>query len=165
MNQDDERAAQIHEAIDLMIRAMRCHHRGIERQLSQKGLHRSQRMILHMLSMENGTLSQRQLADRFDISPACVARSLKTMTAEGYISRSGDAADQRRNRVSVTEKGLRVVEETRRTLDSFDQAAFEGFNGDELQCLIALLTRFQDNLKQYEDPRFDPPRPSKGSAF
>lgn len=164
MSQEFDRPMLIHQAVDLLIRSMRRHHRGIERFVSDTGLHRSQRMILLFLSQMDAMPSQRELATRFDISPACVARSLKTLANEGYISRCGDADDLRRNHVSITDKGLRIVQETRKTFDQFDQLAFEGFEMEEIRCLISLLSRLQDNLRQYEDPATEPPHPKKGSV-
>lgn len=164
MSQELDRPELIHQAFDLLIRSMRRHHRGIERLVTDTGLHRSQRMILLFLSQMDNMPSQRELADRFDISPACVARSLKTLAMEGYITRSGDTDDQRRNHVSITDKGLQIVRETRRTFDQFDRLAFQGFQTEEILCLISLLSRLQDNLRQYADPDSEPPHPKKGSV-
>lgn len=164
MSQDFDHPDLVHQAIDLMIRFMRSHHRAIDRLVADKGLHRGQHRILMLLSQMQDLPSQRELADRFDISPACMARSLKTLSAEGYIARSGDADDQRRNQVSITDKGLQILEEARETFDAFDQAAFRGFTGAELNCLISMLNRLQDNLGQLADPDSEHPHPKKGSV-
>ena len=94
--------------------------------------------------------SQRELADEFDISPACVARALKSLVSEGYILRTGNEDDQRRNDVSITEKGLNVIQDSQRTFEQVDQQAFAGFETDELRQLIALFTRIQQNLREGE---------------
>ena len=43
MPHDSERSAQIHRAIDLLIRSSQLHHRNIEKRFENPGLHRSQR--------------------------------------------------------------------------------------------------------------------------
>lgn len=148
MSQEPERAVQVRHAIDLLIRTSRLHHRNIEKLFGDTGLHRSQRMLLLLLSHFEGVISQREIADRFDISPACVARALKSLSSEGYIQRSDNAADLRRNNVSITEKGLHIVNETKRTFDQFDQRVFEGFSEEEIAELILLLERVQQNLRR-----------------
>ena len=150
MTPETERNLLIHQAIDLMIRSTRQHHRMIENLFGNTGLHRSQRKLLLYLSKHDGTLSQRELADEFDISPACVARSLKSLVSEGYILRTGNEDDQRRNDVRITERGLSVVTDSQRTFEQVDQQAFAGFSADEIRQTISLFTRIQQNLRDGE---------------
>ncbi len=164
MPHDSERAAQIHRAIDLLIRSSRQHHRNIEKCFENTGLHRSQRRMLMHLSRFEAMPSQRKIADDFEISPACVARTLKALASEGYITRAGDEDDLRRNNVSITEKGLNTVAETRQTFDSIDQSAFEGFSSEELDQLISLLGRVKDNLARSEESGIPAENSMKGSA-
>lgn len=163
MTQFPERAAPERQAIDLLIRTTRLHHRNIEKRFENTGLHRSQRRMLMHLSRFETMPSQRKIADDFDISPACVARTLKSLASEGYITRSDDEDDLRRNTVSITQKGLDTVSETHQTFENVDIAAFEGFNPEEIDQLIHLLGRVRDNLTRLEedDPSCDP---KKGSA-
>lgn len=151
MSQDAERPAQIHRAIDLMIRTMHMHHRNIEKRFENTGLHRSQRRMLMHLSRFETMPSQRKIADDFEISPACVARTLKSLASEGYITRTDDEDDLRRNTVSITQKGLDTVSETHHTFEMIDQAAFSGMNSDEIDQLISLLGRVKENLHRLEE--------------
>jgi len=164
MTHDPERAAQVHQAIDLMIRFSRLHHRCIEKEFEDTGLHRSQRRMLMHLSRFETMPSQRRIADDFDISPACVARTLKALASEGYITRADDEDDLRRNTVSITQKGLDTVAETHQTFESIDLAAFEGFNPEEIDQLISLLGRVRDNLGRLADGDTPPSKSMKGSA-
>lgn len=149
--QDPERGSLIHRAIDLMIRTTRLHHRNIEKQFEDTGLHRSQRRMLMHLSRFDTMPSQRRIADDFDISPACVARTLKALASEGYITRADNEDDLRRNTVSITEKGLNTVSETHLTFEHVDTAAFENMTAEEIDQLISLLGRVQDNLRRLEE--------------
>lgn len=151
MTTENDRSAAVHQAIGMIITTSRLHHRGIENQLSETGLHRGQRMMLLHLSDHDSVPSQRELADRFNISPACVARTLKALANEGYINRISDADDQRRNHVSITEKGLKLIRETRTAFDQFDQTACDGITDEELTQLTSLLKRMQENLQRSEE--------------
>lgn len=164
MPQDTERAAQIHQTFDQIFRISRLHHRCIEKRFENTGLHRSQRRMLMHLSRFETMPSQRKIADDFDISPACVARTLKALASEGYITRAGDEDDLRRNNVSISEKGLNTVSETHQTFDRIDYAAFEGLSSQEIDQLISLLDRVSENLRKLEDSDIPNNNSMKGSA-
>lgn len=164
MSQDSERSAQIRQVIDLLIRSSQLHHRNIEKRFENTGLHRSQRRMLMHLSRFDAMPSQRKIADDFDISPACVARTLKALASEGYITRTGDEDDMRRNNVSITQKGLDTVSETRNTFEMIEHATFDGFSFEELDQLISLLGRVKENLIRLEDGDIHDKNPMKGSA-
>lgn len=164
MSQENRRASLIHQAIDLMIRTSRLHHRNIEKQFGDTGLHRSQRRMLMHLSRFETMPSQRRIADDFDVSPACVARTLKSLAGEGYITRADDDADLRRNTVAITEKGLDTVSETRHAFEQIDHAAFEGMTEEEIEQLARLLGRVQENLRRLEETDENHQASAKGSV-
>lgn len=147
MADEDQRAELVKQSVDVMVHTARMHHRGIDRLFGDTGLHRGQRKVLMYLSKHGEIPSQRELASRFDVSPACVARTLKALSSEGYIVRTGDADDLRRNQVRITEKGLRVVQETTQTFDRFDQCMFEGVSESEMHAFIRLAQKLQSNLQ------------------
>lgn len=150
MPSNAERAAKIHQAVELLIKSTRMHHRTVDNRMGNSGLHHSQRKMLMFLSSTGGATSQREIADKFEISPACVARTLKSLAADGYVSRSGAENDMRRNNVFITEKGAQIVEETQRQFDQIDQHCFEGFSDAQLDQLILLLEQLQINLRERE---------------
>lgn len=164
MSQDSERGAQCHQAFELLLRSSLLHHRNIEKRFENTGLHRSQRRMLMHLSRFDTMPSQRRIADDFDISPACVARTLKALASEGYITRVGDEDDLRRNTVSITQKGLDTVSETRHTFETIDESAFEGFSSEEIDQLIGLLGRVKENLTRLVEGENYDSHSRKGSA-
>lgn len=164
MSQDTERSTQVRQTIDLLIRTARLHHRCIEKCFDDTGLHRSQRRMLMHLSRFDTMPSQRKIADDFDISPACVARTLKALASEGYITRVGDEDDLRRNTVSITQKGLDTVSETRHTFETIDESAFEGFSSEEIDQLIHLMGRVKENLARHVEGENHDSHSRKGSA-
>ena len=105
MNGTDATEAQVHAAIGALIHIARLHHRSIDRLSDASGLNRSPCMLLLRMAREGRLPSQRALADAFDISPALVARTLKRLTLQGYISREEDPQDPRRNAIAITPAG------------------------------------------------------------
>lgn len=55
--------------------------------------------------------TQRDLAQLLHVSPAAVATSLKSLEKKGYIRREPEPGDARRNRVTLTDKGQRAVDD------------------------------------------------------
>ena len=55
--------------------------------------------------------SQREVARAMRLSPATVAVSLRSLERSGYVGRRADERDARRNRVALTDKGRRAVEQ------------------------------------------------------
>ena len=138
MEQEMDRAQRVHRAMDLLIHNSRMHHRLIEKAFGDSGVHRSQRKVLLYLSESSEAHSQKEIAERFDVSPACVTRLLKGLVADGYVLRSDDESD------------LQLVSDTRRTFDAFDQSIFHDFDRKELETLCELLEHMQANLRACE---------------
>ena len=82
--------------------------------------------------------SQRDVARTMRISPATVAVSLKTLERDGYVKRTADERDQRRNRAVV----VRLL---------------AGFSPEEKIQLTGFFTRMIGNLGGVEPPPFCPP--------
>lgn len=101
--------------------------------------------------------SQRDVARTMRISPATVAVSLKTLERDGYVKRSADERDQRRNRVELTDKGRQAVEKCGESLRAVDERMLSGFTPEEKAQLTGFFTRMIDNLGGVEEPTFCPP--------
>lgn len=141
------------QAIHLLIQTNHTHKRIIERRTTMTELHRSQhRMLMHISKYDN-IPSQKEIAEHFDISPAAVAVTLKKLEAEGYIERTrGADGDTRQNAISITQKGLCEINDTREFFDYVDNTMFKDFTDEEFSTLILLLKKANNNLRELETP-------------
>ena len=140
------------EIIKLFLRAARSHHQLFERRVSAFGVHRSQHKILMYLSHhERDCVTQKDIADSFEISAAAVAVSLRKLEADDMIRRVTDKSDNRANNIILTERGQEVVRETKSLIHGIDDAMFEGFDDEETELFSHYLSRLCDNIKQYDD--------------
>ena len=128
----------------------RMQHRIIEARVRRLGIHPSQHILLMHLSQMGRFLSQTQIAQELDVSPASVARTLKSLEANGYIERCGSDVDGRRNEIAISKKGEEMVQCSRKIFDRMDAARFKDFSPEELDVLEALLQRQMDNLRRLE---------------
>lgn len=130
-----------------ILRTMRLHHRLCEKNLKKLGLHRSQHRLLVLLDREGTLPSQKELAGRLEVSPAAVAVSLKKLESDGYIARNAAEKDSRFNHVLITEKGRRVLEESRAGFYQLDKAMYRGISKEEAEKLSMLMKRLAENLE------------------
>lgn len=146
-----ERDVQTHEAVDTLIHSMRAHHRVVERRIEGMGVHHSQHRMLMRLDRMGRMASQKEIADALDVSPACVARTLKHLSAAGLIDKQ-EGQDNRRNEISITPAGRQMIEETLNTFLEIDRDMFAGISESELTALIRTMRRVQQNLADMERP-------------
>ena len=147
--QKQERSGQIRESIDLLIHTMRQHHRIVEKRIDGLGVHHSQHRMLMKLSCMGKSASQKELAAAMDVSPACVARMLKSLEAAGLVEKSG-GSDGRCNEISVLPEGRRLVDESLEVFRQIDGEMFRGIDGEELAMMNGVLRRIQNNLIDME---------------
>ena len=143
------RAQRIKDDIDVLIHTMRLHHRVVERRLDGMGVHHSQHRMLMRLSDLGRSVSQCELADAMDVSPACVARMLKPLNAAGLVEKA-DGSDGRRNEISVSPAGMQLVEDSRAVFRQIGEQMFEGLTDNELKTLGLLLDRLKANLSNMD---------------
>ncbi|MBQ6374716.1 MAG: MarR family transcriptional regulator [Clostridia bacterium] len=135
--------------MDRLVRVMHLHHRVIERRIDGLGVHHSQHRMLMVLSGMGRTASQKDIADALDISPACVARSLKALSASNLIHKA-EGQDGRCRQISILPKGQRLIEDSLKTFRSIDEDMFRGVSDDEIHQLSMTLDRIQQNLALME---------------
>jgi len=136
----------IHQLINSTVK----HRKIMQYYLDETGVYHAQYRLLVEIS-RNPNISQIDIARMMDVSAATIAVSLKKLEREGYITRDRDADDNRLNKISVTEKGNRVVEQGKRVVESTHQKVFEGFTEEDKSALSGLLKKLEDNLARIED--------------
>lgn len=141
------------------------HRRRVYEEQARRGLgDMGAPMILLTLfrgEQEGCQLSQRDLARQLRLSPATVAVSLKPLERDGYLVRTADERDARRNLVDLTEKGRRAVELCGEAFRAVDDQMLAGFSEQEKTQLDGFFTRMLENLGvNAEDVPPPPPRRS-----
>lgn len=110
----------------------------IREMLSESGITEQQWRILRVLA-EFGPLDATKLAEHASLLLPSQTRIVQTLVEKGYVTRTPDTADRRRQTVAITSAGYRIIE------DNLDQARaiaerFEQVLGKEkLRQLLDLL--------------------------
>lgn len=138
---------QSHKLVEKYLRVNRLHRNILERQLSKTGVFRSQHQIL-MFVAEQPNASQKEIAERYEVSTATIAVSLKKLEKGGYIRRIVDQKDNRFNQICLTDKGKKVAHDSVKIFRRMEQRMFDGFSEEEYQVMGDLLNRIYQNLEQ-----------------
>ena len=125
---------------------MRDHKSTIDSYVNETKLHKSQHRLLMVLSRMEKNISQRDLAEMLNITPAAVAVTLKKMEKMGLVQRMVSEQDNRYNQVVLTDKGKKIVKESRKIFQYVDEKMFAGFSEEELEVFEEYLNRIKENL-------------------
>lgn len=132
-----------------MIRTNIMHRRVVENMLENTGVYQGQHRILMELSKHHHH-SQKELAIAMKVSTATIAIALKKLEKNGYINKIMDKEDNRLNTIIITEKGQKVVEDSRNMFNDVDKRTFQGFTDDEKEQFYGFLSRIENNIMNIE---------------
>ncbi len=120
--------------------------------MADSGLHPGQPRLLEYIRSHPGC-TQKEAADELDVTPASAAASLKRLERAGYVVRTPDEKDARRNRLSITKVGLERMEEHCRRFAALDEKMFSGMTDGEVAAFRTACEKMFDNLADESDRR------------
>lgn len=116
---------------------------------------------------ENPGVSSRELCELLDVRPSSLSEMLARAEADGLLTRAVDEEDRRVQRISLSEKGQRIISdmEAARSLDARKKTAC--FTDEEKQQFCALCNKLSEHIERLaldlpEDRRMPPPPPGPG---
>ncbi|MEM6940059.1 MAG: homoprotocatechuate degradation operon regulator HpaR [Pseudomonadota bacterium] len=107
--------------------------------LAETGITEQQWRVLRVLS-EAETLDATELADRASLHQPSLTRILKTLNTRGFIARTQDANDKRRQAVTLTPKGHRVIAENAAEAAQIADALRDTLGAERFDMLLDLLS-------------------------
>lgn len=136
-----------HELIGKLICLNQFHRRVVEKSVGTTGLHQAQHRLLMCLARDEFG-SQVELAKKMRVTPATIAVSLKNLERDGYIVRQAKESDNRFNNIELSEKGKRIVDDSRDIFHQIDEKMFGSLTDDEKETLANLLDKLYKNLSE-----------------
>jgi DNA-binding MarR family transcriptional regulator len=134
------------KAADLRVAVMRLARR-LRQQLSEDDISTGQFSVLAVLATK-GPRTPRELAETERVQPPSMTRTLNYLAAAGLVSRTDHPDDGRQVLIAVTERGLQVVEETRRRRTAWLAQRLAELTPDERATLTAasvIMTRLAES--------------------
>lgn len=126
------------------------HHSRAHQLLEVLGLYRGQPPVLGALWEQEG-LTQKELAEKLQNTPATITKMLQRMEKAGFIQRKPDETDQRITRVYLTQAGRTVKGAVEAVWRKMEKETFQDFSGQELEVLRGYMLRMRANLLRFEE--------------
>lgn len=127
-------------------RTARLHHRYHHSILDNFGIFRGQPQLFFALNQEEGSINQRCLAKKMNISPSTLTRMAQALEKRGYVTRHSDDHDQRQTLISLTSEGRKVHDQIKQQFDQIDKQLFRNFTEAEQSQIRSYLLRIQKQL-------------------
>lgn len=107
--------------------------------------------ILRKLLHHQGHLTQRELWETTSISSAALSEVLAKLEAEGLVTRTRSATDQRQRDVALTEAGRAAAQQSSEDDKAFCEQAFAPLSAGERALLLSTLDRVRAHWEQMEE--------------
>ena len=105
-------------------------------------------IIGYLYNNREKAIYQRDIESHFSIGRSTVTNILKLMEKKGCLVRESVSSDARLKRLKLTEKGIRLHEDTKRLLDRLDAKTIEGIEQEELSSFYATIAKLKKNLEK-----------------
>jgi MarR family transcriptional regulator for hemolysin len=122
----------------------------IEHRAKERGTTRAQWIVLFRLRQNEG-LSQVDLADVLELQPISLVRLLDRLVEHGLLERRHDPKDRRANRLFLTAKGRRLVDDLDSLRDAIATDVFHDLSDDTLQTSLDTLREVKERIKALSD--------------
>jgi DNA-binding MarR family transcriptional regulator len=107
----------------------------------------SKDLALYHIS-QNKKLSQKNLANKLNVTPASVSVIVHQMESEGLLVRIPDERDGRQVNVLLTEKGQNLVPRVKNSWSKIQEKITSGLDESEKATLLHLLQKVEKNLDE-----------------
>lgn len=123
------------------------------RRLTKYNLGHSEQEILMFLS-KNDPVNQDMIAAFFVIDKGAVAKSLSKLEEKGYVNRMINPEDHREKMISLTPKGVEIMDNMQEILTDWHTAIYEGLNQEDIAQLERITSVIAANsmkaISKYE---------------
>jgi DNA-binding MarR family transcriptional regulator len=86
------------------------------------------------------------VAQRLNVALSVASRQVTALERAGYVEREADPEDGRAHRVSITDAGRTVLEESHRRMVHAFSRALEGWSAAEVTALAERLERLREDV-------------------
>jgi len=123
----------------------------IDHQAKERGTTRAQWIVLFRLRQQEG-LSQVDLADVLELQPISLVRLLDRLVEHGLLERRHDPKDRRANRLFLTAKGRRLVDDLDGLADAIAIDVLGDVPDNAVEATLATLREIKERIKTSPRP-------------
>jgi DNA-binding MarR family transcriptional regulator len=138
---------EIYDGLGFLLLRIGKLHRNLMRHRSEElGLHRGQPPVMFALQERDG-ISNSDLAEFLEITPATLTNKVKRMEKTGLVIRRRDPEDERVSRIYMTDKGRGIMDELHKSVVGMEDVLLSGFTEAETRELKSQLLRVVKNIE------------------
>ncbi len=115
--------------------------------LSEFGITLSQFIVLNFVNDNQSDLSSAQLSRRFKMTPQSMNETISMLLKKELIIKNADEVNKRILRISLTEKGIGVLNDCNFAIDEVEQKLFSSISTSELDTLRLLVGKVINSTK------------------
>ena len=135
----------------LIARAGRQWRRAVDRRLQPFGLTEATWLPLIYLARAPAPVRQKDLAASLVLDGSSVVRLLDALEAAGLIERREETADRRAKTITVTNRGLSIIDQVEAASREVRNATLVGLSRDEIEISTRVLELVCQNLAKQQD--------------
>lgn len=121
----------------------------LQRAAVYNGLYSGQPQLLEYVARSPGC-TQAELVEFLQVTPPCIATSVKRLQKAGLITKEEDAIDMRRSNLYLTPLGEKKSQKCQSEFDRIDSQIFQDFTSEEISRFYSYLDRMLSNLSTEE---------------
>jgi MarR family transcriptional regulator for hemolysin len=126
--------------------------RAVDRRLQPFGLTEAMWLPLVHLARAPVPLRQKELAASLVLDGSSVVRLLDALEAAGLIERREESGDRRAKTITLTARGLSIIDQVEAASLEVRNATLVGLSGEEIECATRVLEHVRDNLAKALEP-------------
>lgn len=138
----------------LLEEVMRHTHKSLGKNLEPYGLYKGQPKILWLLSVNTG-ITKKEIAERYKVSMPTVSKTIERLEKNGFVTSKHDEIDKRKNRVYITEKGIKVEHELIAFKKQYANKIFKDISDEDIENLERILEQMKLNVLEYNNEKND----------
>jgi MarR family transcriptional regulator for hemolysin len=123
----------------------------IDHRAKSRGTTRAQWIVLFRLREQEG-LSQVDLADVLELQPISLVRLLDRLVEHGLLERRHDPKDRRANRLFLTTRGRKLVDELDSLRDAIATDVLHDVPTEAIEASLGTLREIKERIKGLSDP-------------
>ena len=157
-----KRSKRLDPELSLGYQVRRCHRRFdrlLNAYLSRHGLTTGFWYYLRVLWIKDG-VTQKYLSDMTNVTENTTVSVINSMIQKHLVTRTRDAEDRRKMRISLTEEGRELESEVMRYAVDINAIAGRGIDPKDIELCADVLKRMSENLQE----EFDRQSPANGTA-
>ena len=121
-----------------------------EKKLKQFDLTFGEQVIIKFLS-KHENMNQDAISKRYMIDKGMVAKTLNKLEEKGFILRKQNPDNKRENIISLTQKGVYILDNINAAVNEWNEILYEDMSDDEISYVKKLTGRMAKNIINHMD--------------